>query len=514
MLKLKTSPPPWRPQPLLYEVNARVWLRELSRNYRKLVTLATVPPSEVEAWASLGIDGIWLMGVWKISRVSQAMAREEQKISEVYGRFLPDIAPSDLTGSPYAVAGYEVEPILGGERGLIRFRQLLHQLGLKLILDFVPNHLALDHPWLFQHPDYFVRGSREESRRDPQTWFRREIRGKLHLFAHGKDPFFPSWRDTVQLNYGSAEVRSAMRQLLQRIASLCDGVRCDMAMLLLNKVFHNTWGERRAGSRKLPPKEEFWVEAVAEVKQIFPNFLFLAEAYWGLEWELQQLGFDYTYDKLLYDRLRDNDLEGVRKHLEGDPSYQIHTCRFLENHDEERSAAIFGPHRSKACALLTATSLGMKLFHDGQFEGRRLKVPVQLSRRPLEEVDGDLQQFYKTLLKETSDPIYHEGEWKFCATRAAPEDEEAPTEIFSSFWRKETRRRLSVINLGKEKAKGILSLPIEALPDGVWQFRDLFGEASFEKPGKELISHGLEIELDAYGFRLFEVTMRAGTVPL
>ena len=188
MFKTKTAVTPWPAQPLLYEVNTRVWLRELSQKTGKLVTLANVPMEEVERWAGLGFDGIWLMGVWKISRAAQAIAREERHISD-YRRALPDISAADIVGSPYAVADYQVEPLLGGERGLRHFRQLLHQRNLKLVLDFVPNHLAVDHPWIFQHPDYFIHGTPEEFRTDPENWFRREIRGKLHLFAFYTLPF-------------------------------------------------------------------------------------------------------------------------------------------------------------------------------------------------------------------------------------------------------------------------------------------------------------------------------------
>ena len=499
----KKTVPPWPSQPILYEVNTRLWLRELSQRMGKLITLANVPVSEIEPWVGLRFDGIWLMGVWKISRLSQATARQERPMAD-YRKSLPDLSSPDIMGSPYAIADYRVEPLLGGEEGLNRFRRLLHEQGLRLVLDFVPNHVAPDHPWLFQHPDYFIHGTPAEFKAEPENWFRREIRGKLRLYAHGKDPFFPSWRDTAQLNYNSADLRAAMRQVLKKISALCDGIRCDMAMLILTKVFRKGWGERRWGSRKAIPHDEFWSGAISEVRKRSPNFLFLAEAYWGLEWDLQQLGFDYTYDKVLYDRLRDSDLEGIRKHLRGYLNYQLHTCRFLENHDEERSATLFGP-RSKACALLTGTVPGMKLFHDGQLEGRKLKVPVQLVRRPGERRDSDLEQFYTALLKEISTPIYHEGMWRLLEILPATPEDTTHTQLFASVWKKEMALRLSLVNLGKEKAQGILTLPTEEFSKGNWLFRDIFSGLQIEKSASEL-SQGLAVELAPYGFHLFEVT--------
>ena len=464
MFQRRTTSAVWPSQPILYEVNTRLWLRELSQKMGRLITLANVPASVVGPWAEMGFDGIWLMGIWKISRASQAIARQERNMAS-YRKALPDLSAPDVTGSPYAVSDYRVEPILGGEKGLSRFRKLLGDNGLKLVLDFVPNHVATDHPWLFQHPEYFIHGTPAEAKAESDTWFRREILGKLRLYAHGKDPFFPAWSDTAQLNYNSVDLRSAVRQTLKKITSLCDGVRCDMAMLLLNRVFRKTWGERRWKSRRVLPLTEFWAEAIQEIREHSPNFLFLAEAYWGLEWELQQLGFDYTYDKVLYDRLRDSDFDGIRKHLEGDLNYQLRNCRFLENHDEERAASLFG-QRSKACMLLTATALGMKLFHEGQIDGRRLRVPVQLVRRPWERPDPDLEAFYTTLLKEISQPIYRQGEWKLLETRPAspaggppsPEDT-SWKQIFGTLRRKEEAVRLTVVNLGKEKAEGSLIFP-------------------------------------------------------
>ena len=86
-----------------------------------------------------------------------------------------------------------------------------------------------------------------------------------------------------------------MARELERIATMCDGVRCDMAMLILPDVFERTWGRR---------PEPFWPRTIERVRKAAPSFLFMAEVYWDLEWELQQQGFNYTYDKRLYDRLR------------------------------------------------------------------------------------------------------------------------------------------------------------------------------------------------------------------
>src|SRR4030095_2191368 len=103
----------------------------------------------------------------------------------------------------------------------------------------------------------------------------------------------------------------------------CAGVRCDMAMLVLPDVFERTWGVRA---------QPFWPDATRRVRERVPGFCFMAEGYCDLEWALQQQGFDYTYDKRLYDRLRDRHARPVREHLWAGLGYQDRMARFLENH--------------------------------------------------------------------------------------------------------------------------------------------------------------------------------------
>ncbi len=94
-----------------------------------------------------------------------------------------------------------------------------------------------------------------------------------------------------------------------------------------------------------------------------------------------QQGFDYCYDKKLYDRLLARDVAAVRSHLWADLAYQNKLARFLENHDEPRAAHDFPP-RCTRLRLSSPTSLRPALLHEGQFEGRRVKVSMHLGRRP------------------------------------------------------------------------------------------------------------------------------------
>ena len=157
-----------------------------------------------------------------------------------------------------------------------------------------------------------------------------------------------------------------------------------MAMLVLPEVFERTWGIRA---------EPFWPRAIeSRACASIRSFCFMAEVYWDLEWTLQQQGFDYTYDKRLYDRLREGHARPVREHFRAGLDYQDKLARFLENHDEPRAAATFSPDVHEAAAVITFLSPGLRFFHQGQFEGRRKRISPHLVRAPQEPVDQRLER--------------------------------------------------------------------------------------------------------------------------
>src|SRR5512137_2884766 len=300
----------WRRNPVIYEINTWVWLGELRKRYQRPVDLGTVPPQEWEAIAAHGFDAVWLMGVWERSPAGIEISMRNRGLLEDFRRALPDFTPEDNVGSPYCVRRYIVDGHLGGPAGLAAARRMLAERGLHLLLDFVPNHVAPDHPWVGQHPEYFVRGTDEDVATDPASF----IKTGGGVFALGRDPYFPAWPDVLQLNAFQPGLRHAVIDTISDIAAQCDGVRCDMAMLLLNEIFERTWGTR-AGVR---PVEDYWATLIPATKREHPGFRFIAEAYWDLEWELQRQRFDHCYDKRLYDRLEKGPAEDVRLHLLAD----------------------------------------------------------------------------------------------------------------------------------------------------------------------------------------------------
>jgi hypothetical protein len=309
--------------PLIYEIDTWPWLNRLGRAAGGRVQLATVPAAEWNRLAELGVDAVWLMGVWRRSPAGTTIAMADPGNVEGFRRALPDFAPDDVVGSPYCVHEYVVDDRLGGPAGLAAARRALADRGVGLLLDFVPNHVAPDHAWTVEHPDFFVAGTDGDFLGDPRSF----VRAGDHVLACGRDPYFPAWSDVVQLDAFSPGLRDAAAATLAGILDQCDGVRCDMAMLMLNEVFARTWGDRVEPS----PLTEYWTDVIGAVRLTHPDAILIAEAYWDLEWRLQQLGFDYAYDKRLYDRLVHGDGESVRLHLCADLAYQQGLVRFIEN---------------------------------------------------------------------------------------------------------------------------------------------------------------------------------------
>jgi hypothetical protein len=485
---------PWPKHPVIYEINTWVWLDELSRKYERPVTLAAVPSEEWDCLSALGADAIWFMGVWERSPAGIAIANQNKGLGEDFRRALSDYRPGDNVGSPYCVRQYVVDEHLGGPEGLAAARSELLRRGLKLILDFVPNHVAPDHPWVMNHPEYFVQGNADDARNDPASFI--DAAGKV--FACGRDPYFPAWPDVLQLNAFQPGLRQAVIATLSDIAGQSDGVRCDMAMLMLNPVFERTWGNR-AGQR---PATEYWVDVISAIKKAHPDFLFMAEAYWDLEWELQQQGFDYCYDKRLYDRLEHDLAENVRLHLCADPAYQEKLVRFIENHDEPRALSVFSPQKQRAAAVTMATIPGAKLFHEGQFEGRKVRLPVFLGRRPVEPVDPELQTFYQTLLKAASLEGLRNGHWQLCERTGWP-DNTSCRNLLAWCWRSSGGYHLIVVNFSDSSAQGRVRLPWDELIGKSWQMTDLFTGQMYERSGDELHNPGMYVDLPPWGYHVF-----------
>jgi hypothetical protein len=318
------------------------------------------------------------------------------------------------------------------------------------------------------------------------------------VLAYGRDPYFDGWPDTLQLNYGNVALQEAMAGELLRIAGQCDGVRCDMAMLILPEVFERTWGIRT---------EPFWQKATRRVREVAPGFMFMAEVYWDLEWTMQQQGFDYAYDKRLYDRLREGHARSVREHFHAGLDYQSKLARFMENHDEPRAAAIFPLEMHQAAAVITFLSPGLRFFHHGQFEGRKKRISPHLVRAPKEPKIEQLNSFYDRLLAALRTPAFREGDWRLLECSPAW-DGNWTSDCFVAFgWEKDGRERFLVaVNYAANQSQCYVRLPSYAdLEHSQWRLEDLLSNAYYERHGDDLKQRGLYLDMAPWGYHVFKL---------
>ncbi|WP_030611307.1 alpha-amylase [Streptomyces sclerotialus] len=481
-------------QPVIHEINTHVWLREVQQRVGRAVGLDGVPKDAWDRITPHGIDAVWLMGVWERSDVGRDIALRDPALRRSFAEALPDVRDDDIAGSPYCVRRYTVDAALGGPAGLASARTELAGRGIGLLLDYVPNHVAPDSPLLSEHPEYFVRGTADDLRRDPAAY----LASGGHVFARGRDPFFPPWPDVVQLNAFRPGTREATADTLTRIGGMCDGVRCDMAMLMMNDVFARTWGHR-AGP---PPDTEFWPAVLTSVRRQRPDMTFIAEAYWDLEWDLQQQGFDHCYDKRLYDRLLHERAVSVFRHLQADVSYQRRLVRFLENHDEPRAASVLDAAEERAAAVAIATLPGATLWHEGQFTGRRTRLPVFLTRRPHEPPDAGLRAFHERLLAAVHRSGMRTGHWELLRSEGWPDN---PThhDLLAWGWRGTAGTFLIVVNLSAHGSQARIRLPWPDLGRTTCRLTDLLDGTRYERPGSELTGPGLFVDLPAWHTHVF-----------
>ena len=495
----------WPQSPVIYEVNTAVWLGELSRAAGRPVTLADVPDAAWDAVTPAGADAVWLMGVWERSPAGLELARATPGLLSSFREALPDLKEQDIIGSPYCVHRYAADERFGGPPALAAARAALAARGVRLILDYVPNHVAPDHPWVTGHPEFFIEGGEDDIKADPAGW----LPASGHVLAHGRDPYFPPWPDVVQLNAFSPRLRAATARTLSDIADQCDGIRCDMAMLMTNDVFGKTWGGR-AGQR---PDEEFWPAVFARLRPRHRQTVLIAEAYWDMEWALQQQGFGFCYDKRLYDRIVEPSPPAVHGHLQADLGYQARLLRFLENHDEPRIAGRLPAVLERAAAVAVATLPGATMWHEGQFEGRRARVPVFLQRRPDEPPDEDLAAWHRDLLFTVAAHGVRTGAWQLLGIDGWPDNQSCASLVAWSWTPGDSRdgdagrsgRHVVVVNLSQSPAQGQVRLPWPDLPGRRWRFRDLLTGEDFTRDGGRLAGPGLFVDMGPGQSYLFAV---------
>lgn len=407
----------------LYLINTRLWFHQLKQTYGQDLTIGTIPESEWNKFID-HFDYLWFMGIYQPSCASRDHAL---KYCHQYRYALPDLnIETDVVASPFAIPDYSPNPEIAKDwTEWDKVVEHLHQKNKKIIIDFVPNHTSLDHPWSKKHPDYYIQGTEAQYWSNPNFFYQTiDDQGQPKYLAHGKDPNFPSWSDTLQLNYANPQVQNEMENILFNLTKHCDGVRCDMAMLLNPDTFLCTW--RWALTQKeidYLKNNSFWQNLVPKIKEYTykngnNNFELIAEAYWDKE-ELGQ-SFDYIYNDDLYKHLKrvtnGESLLSLKSHLNYLFNKRNGKCKdlvYIENHDEDPATQTIGKMLSKPAALLTAIiPNSIFMVNQGQETGHQIKAPMQISRFPKENIDSDIARFYDDLLSLKKSTLFQYGSRK------------------------------------------------------------------------------------------------------
>lgn len=330
---------PWTRNASIYELNVRQFTRE--------GTIAAAA-RDLPRLKRMGVAIVWMMPL-------QPIGEKERK---------------GPLGSYYSIRDYDaVNPAFGTLADVRAFVARAHALGLKVILDWVANHTAWDHPWAAAHPD----------------WYQRGPDGTIHGYEYDNGTSVEHWSDVIGLDYRNPAVApamiAAMRYWLENAD--VDGFRCDVAM-------------------RVPLA--FWVRARTELDRVKPGQFWLAE---GDRADLHQ-AFDMTYDWSLFHTLVDiaagkKTGRDLRTWLAGEQAtYPADAYRmaFTSDHDENSwngsDAELYRGHLP-VFAVLAATLPGMPLVYDGQEAGlnKRLKF---FERDPIAWDHYALQPLFTRLL--------------------------------------------------------------------------------------------------------------------
>lgn len=485
-----------RQHPHIYQLDTLTWLNQLSADTGKNIRLIDIKDHQWKSIRSAGFDLVWLMGIWERSEDSKLKALSQSWIRDYFGSCQTDFR-SAVQGSPYAVKSYNPDPRIATADELREVRTRINHLGLRLILDFVPNHTSTDHAWVQQYPDMYVHAG-------PENHSAKAFEGFLsgsYKIAFGKDPYFEPWTDTAQLDYRNAQTCSRMTEVLSEIARLCDGVRCDMAMLISPDVFRDTW-------EQVPPetaesKFDFWKHAVESVRRRRKDFVFIGEVYWGRQEEFYGYGFNYCYDKEFYDALKSQGSAELMQTVRSmSKSRRNNGLRFTENHDEERSVSVFGKDKAFAAAATVWTLPGMRFLQDGQKQGCDLRKPVQIAVQKPYKTDDRLKTKYEILLKFADEDVMHEGIFRILKAQSCDEKNPVPDGFLAWSWELHGKIRIAVINFSAQTVAGRLPMKIKTSYTTI-EILDLIDGSLYKRDADQLTSPGLFIQLNPWQVHLF-----------
>jgi hypothetical protein len=470
----------------LLEITTRPFLYLLSQRYGYAIeTFSAIPTEVFDEWQSQGYEWVWFMGIWQLGPAGLDHDKTDPGLLKSYDQVLPGWTWDDIIGSPYSIVSYTLNTILGTPEQLAYLRDQLHSRGIKLMLDFVPNHSATDAPEISLNLNYYVRAPQGTS--DPNRYMSNGI-------AYGCGQWCDPWTDVAQFNYMDKDFRASRISVLKYIASVADGARCDMSHLILNDAFWDYWQNELTswGYTKLPT--EFWQDATSAVKADYPDFVFMAESYGDVLQKLQDLGFDYTYDKDPLDRLRDNNVNDFKSLLWSySDSFRVHLAHFTENHDEPRSVANFkgNAYAADAAAAALLTLPGLRFVNQEQWKGYANKIDVHLRRAYPEDPKDLVVNFYNHLFKVLDTDSLKKGEFSMQTISGSDT-------VLTWKWVSGAEHILVCVNFATGQSGGYIPCPDAPLTGDTIPVLDMIGDVTYNRDPQDMRDHGLFVLLDGY----------------
>lgn len=476
----------------LLEISTRPYFYQLSKKLGKQIkTFKDIPESEFQDWKNKGFEWVWFMGVWQIGTYGPQHDRTDPGLIRSFNIVLPGWTNDDVIGSPYSITEYKLNSELGTEEDLKWLREKLHSYGMKLMLDFVPNHSACDAPTIPSKLNFYVRCPKGQTP-DPAKYMSNGI-------AYGCGMWCDPWTDVAQYNYADKEFRLHQINVLKYIASVADGCRCDMAHLIINDEFWNYWQSELTSWGYSKPSTEFWADAISAVKAVYPNFKFMAESYGDVLAKLHAYGFDWAYDKDPLDKLYYHDVKGYQQYVSSHSlDFFSKTAHFTENHDEPRTVDKFWNWDPAAdCAAATLLTLpGLRFFFQDQWLGYKNKLDVHLRRAADENPRADIQKFYQTLFQVLDMPALKEGQFTQLWVSG--------TDTIPAWkWVKDGQRILVCANFNENTAGGNVVLS-DAPGSGDIPVQDLISGETYYRNAETLRNQGLTVVLGQYQVQIFK----------
>ncbi|KAH0786433.1 alpha-amylase family protein [Histomonas meleagridis] len=479
--------------PRLLEVSTRPYLYLLTQKYGKSITkLRDIPTQEFDDMQSKGYEWVWFMGVWQLGDYGVQHDRTDEGLRQSYNSVLPGWTEEDVIGSPYCIVSYTCNSEIGTDEDLTWLRQQLNKRGMKLMLDYVPNHSAIDAPEVTTTPSFYIRCPQGETP-DPNIYISNGI-------AYGCGEWCSPWTDVAQFNYMDTEFRNSRIQVLKKIASLSDGCRCDMAHLILNDKFWSYWQRQLEAYGYTKQSTEFWADAISAVKAEYPNFIFMAESYGDVLHTLHNCGFDYTYDKDLLDNLRDGNVWQFKQTVYNtDLSYKKRLAHFTENHDEPRSIANMGGNveRADAAAAALLTLPGLRFFFQNQNDGLTKKLDVHLRRAVSESPNSKVQYFYNKLYSILNMEALKTGDFTMQTITGSDT-------ILTWKWVKGDSHVLVTVNFSPNQSGGYIICSDAPLSGSTIPVKEMINDVVYDRDPNEMRSNGLFVLLDGYQVQIFE----------